>query len=188
MPRAAPDPKLIELVLSAVRSGVAQAEVARQCGVSKGSVSAWVKRYGGGEVVSRLTVPEVAPPVANAPRALAEPAEPDAIDDGSTDPIARCEAMQTRMLRSAAASESIGNMTAAQRSMRDASNMAVVITRLRRDAAGDREVLHISQAEIAEGKRSVREKIKALVARPLLCAHCGRALSVELAELDPESA
>jgi hypothetical protein len=102
----------------------------------------------------------------------------------SDNSLERAKAMQAELFANAAEAKAVGNYTAAQRSMRDAANLAPIIARLERAESGDADVLRVSRADIEAAMASHRSKVKALCARPLLCAHCGRALSLDWASKD----
>jgi hypothetical protein len=102
----------------------------------------------------------------------------------SDNSLERARAMQAELYSNANEAKAVGNYSAAQRSMRDAVGLAPIIARLEKAESGDADVLRVSRAEIDAAMASHRSKTAALLARPLLCAHCGRALSLEWASKD----
>lgn len=102
---------------------------------------------------------------------------PEAVEVGH-DLVGTVRAMLTRTLTRSAAAEGAGNYTAAQRDSRDAAALVTVLARLTRSEAEESEVLRISRSEIADLEHSMRERVAAILNRPLLCAHCSRELSV----------
>lgn len=79
-----------------------------------------------------------------------------------------------------------GNFAAGQRATRDAAAFAAIAARLEKVERADENVLRISRAEIDAAYESVLEKARIVCERPLLCADCGRRLSVRLAGGDDE--
>ena len=53
-----------------------------------------------------------------------------------------------------------------------------VVARLESKEKDEEGLFTVSQAEIEKAMRGVRERAAALLERPLLCAACGRALSI----------
>jgi hypothetical protein len=49
-------------------------------------------------------------------------------------------------------------------------------------------VLRVSKSEIDEAMAAVKARVAQLCERPLLCAECGRKLSVQWADLQPDPA
>lgn len=185
MARPPPDPELVDLVLRALRSGTSHAEVARLAHVSPGTIATWMRKYagGGGACAKRLT-PEIQAAVSTEP---SEPPTPDDIDTSTLGIVDRAVREQLEVARGA---RTVGNMGAAQRALRDVVGLANTKARLERQQAAARDGLHITREELAAARRVVALRIKALLDRPLLCAHCNRALSLAWAEsvLDTESA
>ena len=193
MPRNPPDPALVELALAELRSGSSPADVAAAAGVSEACIKQWRKRYGNGDpaLAPRTSIPaalaaraasRAAPPLDAAPPT--EPPKPSVFAALAADatPLARNRAMQAEQLRLADEAFAVGNYSAAQRAMRDASNLSLVIARIEKEQRSDNDLLHISRADIAAARASYTERVRALLARPLLCAHCSKALSVAWVE------
>ncbi len=70
---------------------------------------------------------------------------------------------------------------------REAKNMAELSRQLasyNRDKASSRDVLTFTRAEIDGGMRSVREKVRAIVQRPLQCAGCALELTAAMTGVD----
>ncbi len=106
------------------------------------------------------------------------PAEPEP-EPG--DLLASTRAMCSGLQRDAAAAKQIGNFSAAQRYMRDAGNLLILIARLEKEAHKDSDVLRISRAEVDATMAGVRARVETILARgELRCAECSRALSVRL--------
>jgi predicted transcriptional regulator len=109
---------------------------------------------------------------AAAREAAPEPEEEDA------DTLTTMRRMLQDTLKRAREAEAVGNFNTAQKSGRDAAALVNTITRLERLTAADADVLRISRTEIEERRKKVRERIRATLDRPLLCAECNRKLSV----------
>jgi transposase-like protein len=169
MGRPAPSKEMVDLVLDALENGSSQADVAAAAGVPASTVQRWAKQY-------------ARPPKR---RRKAAPEPPPSDDDG--DSLAVSRAMRKAMIRSAKLAEEVGNYAAAQRFMRDASAMQITIARQEKASQNDRDVLKVPRSEIDGAIDAARERVKALLARPLLCEHCGHALSVRWAEDDAPS-
>jgi hypothetical protein len=151
--------------VAAVKSGRSLRDVGEQFGVAPTTIMRWVKAA------------EPAPTIAERAEDIAPaPAEPPPEDEDTLDMVRR---MQRDMRASAEAAKADGNHTAAQRFMRDAAGLVPVIARLEKVAADDSDVLRISRAEIEDVMSATRERVKTLLARPLLCAHCSRKLSIQ---------
>lgn len=172
MPRPAPDPALVQLCLEQVAAGTPLREIAEVAGVSAMTISRWAKDRG-------VAAGGVQPAPAPAPQG--EPAsEADLLDT--------LRRMLGQLLDDAKSSRAVGNMTAVTRSMRDAGNLSNTIARIEGRQADDADVLRISRSEIAEAMAAVTLRVQAIADRPLLCAHCSRALSVSFGERGAEPA
>jgi hypothetical protein len=64
------------------------------------------------------------------------------------------------------------------RASKAAAELMPVIARLEKGVAEDADVLRVSRAEITQAMAGVRGRVEAMCARPLLCADCGRKLSL----------
>lgn len=149
-------------------------DAARTAGVSEGAVRQWIKRSKSAPLPPAAVIPSAPPPI---PDHMAPPPPVDAVEVGH-DMVTGVRAMMNRALQRSAAAEAAGNYASAQRDSRDAAAMAVVLARLTRSEAEDRDVLRISRAEVAQIEEGLRERIAAVLSRPLLCEDCSRALSV----------
>lgn len=169
--RKPPDPELVSETLALVAAGVSLAEAARTAGVSEGAVRQWIKKA--------KAKPSAPPPAGlpSIPDHMAPPPPAEAVEVGH-DMVAGVRAMMNRALLRSAAAEAAGNYTSAQRDSRDAAQMATVLARLTRSEAEDRDILRISRSEVASIEEQLRERIAAILSRPMLCAECSRALSV----------
>lgn len=171
MPRPKPDPALVAAALELLAAGCSLRDAAETLGVTEGTIRAWKKRGGG-------SPPAATAPAETVPDHMAPPTPPPEAVEVGHDLVGSVRAMLNRTLTRSAAAEGAGNYTAAQRDSRDAAALVTVLARLSRSEAEDAEVLRISRVEIGELKVSLTERVAAILNRPLLCAHCSRALSV----------
>lgn len=166
MGRPGPDMDLVNLVLDALGNGSSQADVAAAAGVPESTVQYWSVKF------------------ARPPKRRKAPKEPVGApppdDDG--DSLAVSRSMRQAMIRSAKMAEEVGNYAAAQRFMRDASSMQITIARQEKAVQNDRDAVKVPRSEIEGAIDAARARVRALLARPLLCEACGHALSVQWAE------
>lgn len=156
--------------------GISQQETARELGVAPSTITGWLRARG---VTSRVTLtPEVAERVKGHMAPLEDP--PEEPPEEGVEPGDDLEAYLSRLLRDARrTSEQArrqGNLTAAQRSARDAATLVPVLARLQRSKAEAGDAVVVSRARIAEVIESYRAKARIALERPLLCAHCHREL------------
>lgn len=140
--------------------------------------------------------PRPARPVAPAPppKKKAKPAAPPAPSEsvpeapapaGEDPPEALVEILRRQLVkaeRDAAEQSALGNTKSAAQYARMIAVFAPVIARLEDRLSEDRDVIKISRAELASAEARYRERVRALLDRPLLCAQCGRALSADWGE------
>lgn len=110
---------------------------------------------------------------APAPDGDAEPLGPD-----DADLLALLRGVLSTQTRGMQEASRIGNHAAAQKYGRDAAGLGAVIARLEKAAKSDDDVIRVARHEIDARLALMRERVEALQSRPLLCAHCSRALSV----------
>lgn len=109
-------------------------------------------------------------------RSEEQAAEPER-DERTT--LEQVKDLMQQSLRQSAEHSKIGRAADAQRFGRIAAVLVPVIARLERDAKTSEHTLHIPRHEITERRAKVRQRLRALVSRPLLCSACGRKLSVK---------
>lgn len=188
--RNPPDPALVKLALDELRSGSSPADVAVAAGVSEACIKQWRRKYGGNDPALS---PRTSMPAALEARAAAraeEPTTPTAESVFASLPpdassLERNVALQKVQFKIADEAFAIGNYSAAQKSMRDATQTALAIARIEKELRSDGDQLHISKAEIDAAKKSYRERVRTLLDRPLLCAHCSRELSIAWTDAPP---
>jgi hypothetical protein len=112
--------------------------------------------------------------------------EPDDEDDGPvpTDSLSVLKLAIENAQRDHRAWQAVGNSNAANRALRTVAMLAPQLARLERSARDDTDTLHIPRADIESAHASLEAKLRLMLDRPLLCAQCGHALSVEWSEGD----
>ena len=190
MPRPAADPDTVAAAVAAVRAGESLRDVGRRLGVSQTTVSRWAKAAASAAPAPADTTP--APPAGGGALLERLRGRAAAADDGADPPpdpfadidpadsLGMLRRMRAESLRIAAQASAEGNHSAAQRAMRDAAGLAPVIAREERRHADDADTLHFSRDQIAAAQERMRARVAALASRPLLCADCGRELSIRL--------
>lgn len=131
--------------------------------------------------VSHVTVGKVVATAAPVPPPAATPTPP-AADAEPFDSSASALEVCRRLLADAVADTNSADRTIAQRSRRDAGNLAILLARLEKSERADENMLHISRVEIDEAIAGVLAKSRALCEKPLVCAECGRQIAVLMAE------
>ncbi len=150
--------------IAAARRGIPHTEIARVAGVQARTIGRWVA-----EVAKE---PASTPQPARAP----EPELPSSALPGGT--LDTMRQMLADTIAQSKAAKADGNHTAAQRAMANATALANTIARLEKNMADNADELRISRAEIDEARATVRARLTALAERPILCADCGKELSL----------
>lgn len=171
MPRPPPDPVKVRAALERAASGQSAPEIARALHVSARTVLNWVERYG------EPAAPEP-PPLAPPEAPPAEPEDEDEPDDGASS-LERMRRMMRDLQRDARVARKRGNLRDAQRILRDSVALSATIARLEKAQQADGGAVHASRADIEAALQRHRENVRQLCERPLLCAHCGRELSIK---------
>ena len=171
MTRHAPDPAVLEFARQATESGASQVEIAEVVGVSKGAVARWQKVYG--------WTPRTPMPAALAAATFDGPPVEEPEPEWSDDMLVNQKNDYRRLVIQARDARKMGNFTSAQRSMRDAVNLANDIQRAERARQAGTDVITIPRAEVDAIHADNRDKIARMIERPLLCAECGRRLLTE---------
>lgn len=181
MGRSAPLESTVQTAFALLDGGASHAQVGEVCGVSAGAIRGWIKRYNyvpNQPARAQGTITAAPPPSPDVEDESDEP-EPEGLS-----PLEHTIALQRKFERLAKRSEAVGNMRAAGMAMRDAANLSNTIARLRKMEQLEADMLRISRADIDAAEDSLREKIHKYLDRPLLCAECGRKLSIKWAEDD----
>ncbi len=168
MPRPLPDPEIVTQAHELHAVGCPLSEIAGTLGVTKTTVSRWLKQ-------PRAEAPAPAPSI---PSHMAPPAPPAPALEVTEDTVGTLRAMLNRTLKRSADAEASGNHTAAQREGRDAAMLMTVLARESGKAAEEGDMTKITRSEVAKIEDSLRERIASICTRPLLCSACSRALSV----------
>lgn len=109
------------------------------------------------------------------------PAEP--MPDGTD-----LEALLRRQLKDSAEraerARRLGDSVVAAREAKNMAELSAQLGRAQKNKAALKDVLTFTRAELEGGMRSVREKVAAIVQRPLQCAGCARELAAALTGVD----
>lgn len=150
-------------------------DVAREAGVTATTITRW--RASAAAAPPADVAARARAIVAGAPAPepeLEDPAPPE--DDG----LAYARWQRRQLLRAAATATREARFDDASKARRDAANMSLLIARLERGATQDADVIRVSRADVDQAMAGVRERVAAILERPLLCAACSRALNVEI--------
>ncbi len=154
-------PEKVERAVAMMRSGSTLVQAAEAVGVSPATVMRWERE---------------APPAP--PRAAAAPpAEPET--PGGRVDIDEFRKMMRDGMRASEEAKANGNMREAIALANMAAKMAPVIQRAEAAIGADPDALRFTRSELARAEASILDRAKKICDRPLLCAGCSRALSVE---------
>ncbi len=145
------------------KAGMSQRDIAKRTGWSRPTVAAILKEPDPASVPDHM-----------APAVIETDAPPS--DAPALDQVRWLVSQARAGLESAL---SVGDRLSAARYTRDCGYLLNALQRLERTAAAEGNIVwHATKAEVAEIEESLRERISAILSRPLLCAECSRALSV----------
>lgn len=94
-------------------------------------------------------------------------------------PIEQLEEVHALLLATALEASRAGNATVAGRAGKAAGDMIGIMLRARREQRLANEGVLVTAEELLTTRAKLRDILTALHSRPLLCAHCSRALSVD---------
>lgn len=193
-----PKPERIAGVVRALASGRSTRDVAAEYAIDEKTARNWQRDYAarmaegkqpGGRFHGIKPIvfddsPEVIPPASAAEtrlermaRKAAEPAPP--VDDGETlSLLEQVRQLQREMLTTAKEAKAVGNTRGAQAALASAGLLSNTILRISKTEAEGAAVLKISREEIMKRRAKVRERMRSICDRPLLCSECNRKLSV----------
>jgi transcriptional regulator with XRE-family HTH domain len=143
-------------------------EIAAALGVSHQTIARWVREA------------DVAPTIAERAARIAA-AAPDAAP-GTTLPERAPEKLRVQIDHAWAMVETAkraGDYKSSAQFSKLAAELTNSLLRAERGEIEDADALHISRHEIDQAMARVNARVKAIVDRPLLCAHCSRQLSVD---------
>lgn len=162
-------------------SGRANTDIARELGLPESTVRVWRKAAEAVPHVGPERVRRPMPALAQVAGPAPPPPEPEP-DEGVPLDLTDLEGTFARFIMSAEQNATRaardGNHTAAQRGMRDAANMAMALARLTRERRRGEEQLVITREELEKTERTLRERVRALLERPLVCARCSREIAI----------
>jgi hypothetical protein len=159
-------PEKIARTVAAVKAGLDLRAAGVQAGVSHQTVARWVKDA------------KASPALVPAPPDPA-PAPPDLADDLPEDLVALLKMLIKEGRGAAAAARHAGNHAAVQSFLSNVTKLSTVLSREEKRAGESADHVRYSRAEIEAAQKSAGAKLAAYLDRPLLCASCGRALSVD---------
>jgi len=184
MPPKAPSPRRVAAAVAAATGGRSLRDVAEEYGVSYVTVLRWVNKAKPKKKAPKKS--EAEPPWKGLTssltgRAVAEEEEGEEEPAEGATLLEQVRALQRDMLSTAKAAKGVGNMKAAQAALASAGLLANTIARIAKTEAEGADVFKISRADLAATEESLRKRMQTMKDRPLLCEHCSRRLSVELA-------
>ncbi len=150
--------------VSAARRGISHAQIAKVAGVQPRTIGRWLKE------ADAAPTPKVETPALDS--------DPEPAPELTGDTLDQTRQMLARSLAQSKAAEKDGNHTAAQRYMAIATGLTNTIARLEKNQADNADELRISRVEIDDAREMVRTRLMALAERPMLCAGCGKKLSI----------
>ncbi len=151
--------------VDAARRGIPHAEIAKVAGVQPRTIGRWLSEADAAPTPKPETAPDATP----------EP-EPEPVLIGDTLDLMR--GMLASTITQSRAAEKDGNHTAAQRAMANATALTNTIARLEKNKEDNADELRIPRAAIDDSRELVRARLMALAERPMLCADCGKKLSI----------
>lgn len=176
MARPKLDPEIRAEVIKHLDAGVAPGEIARAL---KGIVSLRMITY-----IAKERRDSISARAARLAEKSAENAPADAapLEDASTTTPEKLRKMIASLWRRADAAERAGNYTQATQLARSATDAMNTLLRAEQSETADADVFKISMREIDTAMFGVRERVRTILERPLLCAECSRALSKKKGE------
>ena len=166
-----------------IRQGLADREIARRVGVSAMSVGKWRKQLGqprvpAGRPKADLGVPAEAIAAAEAAvQALSSAPPPEPEELGSTLDEVRGLLRELKMVRKALAKSE--NLTARVRVLSTCVQALNNAARLEKALAEDHRAVTVTPEALDTARDLFRERVDAILARPMLCDTCNRALSIQ---------
>lgn len=161
------DQELKDLALAELRTGMSVRDAAEITGVGKSTLERWRQEL---ETQERPPRPEDDDD---------DEEDDEENDDDDDDDLEQMRQIRRELKASARAAKKVGNTTAQGRALAQAAVVGNNIARIKA-ASGDTEgSVTMTLTEIAEVEDRLIAKAKALSARPVLCAHCNRQLSID---------
>lgn len=72
-----------------------------------------------------------------------------------------------------------GDTAVAARYSKQATELSTTLARLEKASNENKDAIVISPAELADAEHKLRDRVRAILERPLLCAHCSRLVSLD---------
>lgn len=179
MPKAKPDPELVAQARELVAMGASLREAATTLGVSAPTIKRWIESEPEpAPRVAPASAPPSAQPPAELPAHMKPPEAPAIVPLDTSDPRKMVEQLigdiysMIQHNRASGDTRQMGSLAAT------VSKLSVTMRQLNEAAQSAADGVVVSAAEVARIDTSLRERIKAICNRPLLCAECSRELSV----------
>jgi hypothetical protein len=175
----------IALLDSGVTTREAQAQLRKRFRnhVGEGTLRKWYKE--------RDTLPVQVPQIADELDDIESPPvtapQPDALLEDDADSLTQYRRQRANALRMAREAESVGNLTAAQRFSKQATELSLLIAREEKQTKSDTDVISVPRDEFERAVRARRDLVAALAADlertgGIVCSHCGREIRLAIAK------
>jgi len=82
-------------------------------------------------------------------------------------------------LKASATAQVTGDWSVAARHSKNAADLANTIARLEKAANENKDSVVLTPQELADAEHQLRDRVRAALERPLLCAHCSRQVSLD---------
>lgn len=170
--RVVPDAVKAAAVHALATGAATKADLARELGVSATTIAKWASEADHANVQAKVDriLPKGAP--------LTDAPEPGPVD--VTDTLKTTRKLWSDAMTLADRAARDGNHVVAGRAIRDASDLANTIARIEATKKAQGEGITFSAREVAQAMEGLRDRMHAIASsRPLLCAHCNRALAIK---------
>jgi len=177
-----PDEKRREIVEIFTTGVASMKEIAKSIGYTEETVRRIiVEARKKGEAPPAATDPPGAyPGYAPPPAHMAAPTvELEPVEIPDEDSLTAARRMLYEAERRAKVYEQQGNYAAAQKTQRDAAAFMNIVARLEKAQAASGDAVVIPRAQIEAKMMQLKDRIRSMQERPLLCKECNRKLSIE---------
>lgn len=172
-----------------LREGRPYRHIARQVDVSEATVRRMARQPADAQAPLTPGIPRAGALAARVLAAEPPPIElpPPPEDDGEERPtleglLSYMWSVVKSVRRVAEGAERAGNLTTAQRALRDLGQLSPTIVRLEKLMRADSDAIRITPEEYAAARERIAERLLAIHERgPIRCAACARELSIDLA-------
>jgi predicted transcriptional regulator len=177
MPRAKPDPEIVDQARELRRVGCSFREIGDTLGVTAPTVKRWLDEPEAAATAQPPSVPTL--PAPSLPAHMHTPEAPPLVPVNTDDPIAlvkqliREQHAQIHMDRAAG-----GRGTSISSAVATLEKLTKTLKQLEEADRKAGDGITISGSDVARIRDSLEARVTAICNRPLLCANCSRALSV----------